>query len=148
MSNIRKYEALPDHSDVANLWRTVFGYDDAHNEASTVISKKLEMNDGLFFVATNQTEIIGTVMAGYDGHRGWLYAVAVHPSHRGSGLGKNLVDFAEQALTAVGCVKINLQLFDSNETTASFYQSLGYEVEPLISMGKVLHVNVPIACGV
>jgi ribosomal protein S18 acetylase RimI-like enzyme len=82
-------------------------------------------------------------MAGYDGHRGWLYAIAVHPSLRRTGLGSRLVRHAEQALVSVGCMKVNLQLLASNEATAAFYKSLGYAAEPRISMGKILHENVP-----
>lgn len=73
-------------------------------------------------------------MAGYDGHRGWLYAVAVHPDLRRSGLGHRLVQFAEDALTAVICMKVNLQLLASNTATADFYKSLGYTVEPRVDM--------------
>lgn len=97
----------------------------------------------MFFVATDGLSVIGTVMAGYDGHRGWLYAVSVHPERRRSGLGDGLVKAAEDALNALGCMKVNLQLLASNEATADFYKSLGYKVEPRVSMGKVLHGNIP-----
>jgi ribosomal protein S18 acetylase RimI-like enzyme len=86
-------------------------------------------------------------MAGYDGHRGWLYAIAVHPECRRTGLGSLLVRHAERALASIGCMKINLQLLATNEATAAFYRSLGYAVEPRISMGKVLHENVPVDRG-
>lgn len=143
MSEIRQYEDSTDRAQVIELWRTVFGYEAAHNEPALSISKKLANRDGLFFVATEGPKVGGTVMAGYDGHRGWLYAVAVHPDLRRSGLGKRLVQFAEDALTAAGCMKVNLQLLASNEATADFYKSLGYTVEPRVSMGKVLHSNLP-----
>jgi ribosomal protein S18 acetylase RimI-like enzyme len=142
MLAIRHYEDSTDRAQVIELWRSVFGYETAHNEPSVAISKKIATNDGMFFVATEGLSIIGTVMAGYDGHRGWLYAIAVHPEHRCSGLGSRLVRFAEEALTGVGCMKINLQLLATNEATAAFYKSLGYSVEPRLSMGKVLHTNV------
>lgn len=76
-------------------------------------------------------------MAGYDGHRGWLYAVAVCQSHQGSGVGRALVNHAEAALKGRGCLKVNLQVREGNPV-AGFYAGLGYEVEPHISMGKVL----------
>jgi ribosomal protein S18 acetylase RimI-like enzyme len=147
MLAIRHYEDSTDRAQVIELWRTVFGYETAHNEPSLAISKKIATDDGMFFVATEGLSIIGTVMAGYDGHRGWLYAVAVHLEHRCSGLGSRLVRFAEEALTGVGCMKINLQLLATNEATAAFYKSLGYSVEPRLSMGKVLHTNVPDKSG-
>jgi ribosomal protein S18 acetylase RimI-like enzyme len=122
---------------------TCFGYEDAHNEPSLSIARKLAVDDGLFFVATEDSRLVGTLMAGYDGHRGWLYAVAVHPKLRGSGLGTKLVQTAEGALAASGCVKINLQLLASNQSTAAFYKSLGYTLEPRQSMGKLLLGNIP-----
>jgi ribosomal protein S18 acetylase RimI-like enzyme len=142
MPTIRKYDPSKDHNGVVDLWRAVFGYETAHNDPSLAISKKVAIKDDLFFVAADEASIIGTAMAGYDGHRGWLYAVAVHTNHRHSGLGSKLVYFAEEALIAVGCMKINLQLLASNESTAAFYTSLGYAVERRISMGKILHVGV------
>ncbi len=143
MPTIRKYNDSTDRDSVITLWQTVFGYEAAHNEPSLSIAKKVATKDGMFFVAADEINIVGTVMAGYDGHRGWLYAVAVHPTQRRAGLGGKLIRFAEDALTAAGCMKINLQLLASNESTAAFYQSLGYTVEPRVSMGKVLKVNVP-----
>ncbi|NDC71656.1 MAG: GNAT family acetyltransferase, partial [Betaproteobacteria bacterium] len=94
--------------------------------------------DSLFFVAVEGKEVIGTIMAGYDGHRGWLYSVAVDPKRRLCGLGRSLVEHAERALADLGCMKVNLQLLATNEATAAFYKSLGYIVEPRVSMGKVL----------
>ena len=143
MPEIRQYDDLKDRSQVIELWRAVFGYEAAHNDPSLSIAKKLANKDDLFFVATDGLSVIGTVMAGYDGHRGWLYAVAVHPERRRSGLGDGLVRAAEDALNALGCMKVNLQLLASNEATADFYKSLGYTVEPRVSMGKVLHGNIP-----
>lgn len=147
MLAIRQYEDSTDRAQVIELWRTVFGYETAHNEPSLAISKKVATNDGMFFVAREGLNVIGTVMAGYDGHRGWLYAVAIHPERRRSGLGSRLVRFAEVALSGVGCMKINLQLLATNEATAAFYKSLGYSVEPRVSMGKVVHTNVPANSG-
>lgn len=143
MPEIRQYDDFNDRSQVIELWRAVFGYEAAHNDPSLSIAKKLAIKDDLFFVATDGLSVIGTVMAGYDGHRGWLYAVAVHPERRRSGLGDGLVRAAEDALNALGCMKVNLQLLASNEATADFYKSLGYTVEPRLSMGKVLHGNIP-----
>jgi ribosomal protein S18 acetylase RimI-like enzyme len=143
MSVIRKYVDSTDRSEVIALWRDAFGYETAHNEPSLAIEKKLGANDGLFFVAESEGTVVGTVIAGYDGHRGWLYSVAVRKELRRSGLGSSLVHHAERALAAAGCMKVNLQVLSSNEATAAFYESLGYGVERRISMGKVLGENVP-----
>lgn len=143
MPTIRTYNNATDREGVKALWRTVFGYETAHNEPGLAIDKKLAVGDGMLLVAAQGEAIVGSVMAGYDGHRGWLYAVAVHPSQQRRGLGSRLVAAAEAALVQVGCMKINLQLLDTNHATAAFYESLGYRVEPRISMGKLLSVNVP-----
>jgi ribosomal protein S18 acetylase RimI-like enzyme len=140
--SIRQYHDATDREQVISLWHTVFGYETAHNEPSLAIAKKVNTNDRLFFVAEADGKVIGTAMAGYDGHRGWLYAIAVHPNCRRIGIGSNLVRHAERNLASVGCMKINLQVLATNEATAAFYKSMGYAVEPRISMGKVLHENV------
>lgn len=143
MHTITAYSDAHHRQQVVQLWQTAFGYEDAHNAPELVIDKKLAVNDGLFFVALANGVVAGTVMAGYDGHRGWLYSVAVHPAQRGQGLGAALVRFAEQDLMARGCLKINLQIRGGNERVASFYESLGYVVEPRVSMGKKISQNVP-----
>jgi ribosomal protein S18 acetylase RimI-like enzyme len=130
-------------SQVVALWETVFGYEAAHNTPTLVIDKKVAVGDGLFFVAMADGAIVGTIMAGYDGHRGWIYSLAVSPSHRRQRIGSRLVLAAEQALTARGCVKINLQIMAGNESVASFYSSLGFSVEKRVSMGKQIMENVP-----
>ena len=138
MPTIRQYADATDRVQVVELWRKVFGYETAHNEPNLAISKKIAIKDGLFFVAVENESIVGTIMAGYDGHRGWLYSVAVDPGKRLNGLGSSLVIHAEKALADLGCMKINLQLLATNEATAAFYKSIGYSVEPRLSMGKLL----------
>lgn len=80
--------------------------------------------------------VTGSVMAGYDGHRGWLYAVAVLKSHQRQGIGRALIQEAERRLAALGCSKINLQIRASNRGVTKFYAGLGYAVEDRVSMGK------------
>ena len=143
--NIVPFDNALHRSQVIEVWRKSFGYDTPHNEPGLVIDKKLAVQDSLFFVAVVAGEVIGTVMAGYDGHRGWLYSVAVSPGHRKLGAGRQLVLHAEQALAARGCLKINLQLLATNAAVAAFYTSLGYAVEPRVSMGKLIPENIPVA---
>jgi ribosomal protein S18 acetylase RimI-like enzyme len=132
------------HRDqVSALWESVFAYETAHNRPGLVIDKKRAVNDDLFFVALSDNKVVGTVMAGYDGHRGWIYSVAVSPSHRRQGLGSQLVSHAERALIAKGCVKINLQIMQGNESVTAFYAALGFSVEKRISMGKPISENIP-----
>jgi ribosomal protein S18 acetylase RimI-like enzyme len=117
----------------------------SHNSPNLVIDKKESIDDGLFFVAVAGVEVVGTLMAGYDGHRGWIYSVAVHPNHRKQGIGSSLVSHAEGKLGEKGCMKINLQIMQGNEAVAAFYDSLGYFEEQRVSMGKRIHENIPVA---
>ncbi len=77
-------------------------------------------------------------MAGYDGHRGWLYAVAVSPEHRRSGIGTQLVKHAMQVLKELGCIKVNLQIRSTSTEVAAFYESLGFAREDRLSMGAFI----------
>ena len=128
-----------DRAGVIALWERVFPDNQPHNAPATVFDAKLVMGDDLLFVAEDAECIIGTVMAGYDGHRGWLYTVAVSPECRRRGVGTDLVRHAVDALRAVGCIKVNLQIRATNAAVRGFYESLGFEAEALLSMG--LHIR-------
>ncbi|WPX56899.1 MULTISPECIES: GNAT family acetyltransferase [unclassified Pseudomonas] len=143
MTQIVDYNNARHRASVTALWHNAFGYETAHNSPGLAIDKKVACGDGLFFVALAEDVVVGTVLAGYDGHRGWLYSIAVHPSLRRQGLGARLVRHAEQALTERGCMKINLQVVSSNEGVTAFYETLGYSVEPRISLGKKIESNIP-----
>ena len=123
---------------VVSLWETVFGYEADHNVPQLVIDKKLEYGDGLFFVALDGQVVIGTVMAGYDGHRGWIYSMAVSPEFRRQTVGSALLEAAEHKLGAIGCMKVNLQIMEGNDAVDNFYLANGYHTEKRISMGKQL----------
>ena len=140
---IATYADTKHREQVVRLWGSTFSYGTAHNDPALGIDKKLAVADGLFFVALAQGAVVGTVLAGYDGHRGWLYSVAVDPGHRSRGVGTALVAHAERALTDRGCMKINLQIVPGNESVAAFYEALGYAVEPRVSMGKRIVTNIP-----
>ncbi len=127
---------------VVALWQAVFGYEADHNVPQLVIDKKLEFGDGLFFVALDDQTVVGTVMAGYDGHRGWIYSIAVAPEYRKQSVGSALLDFAERKLTQIGCLKINLQIMEGNEAVENFYLANGYLTENRISMGKGVPDNI------
>lgn len=125
------------------LWREAFGYETAHNRPELAIDRKRAVADGLLFVAERTGSAVGSVMAGDDGHRGWLYAVAVRRDCRHQGIGRSLVRHAEQALIAMDCMKINLQLADGNDAVAAFYESLSYRVARRVSMGRHIAENIP-----
>jgi ribosomal protein S18 acetylase RimI-like enzyme len=140
---ILPYSDADHRAEVIALWDGVFDYEAAHNQPALVIDKKTANADQLFFVALSAGRVVGTVMAGYDGHRGWIYSVAVSPAHRRRGVGSQLVRFTEKALTTKGCVKVNLQIMERNESVVGFYASLGFSVEKRVSMGKRLTENIP-----
>jgi len=124
---------------VDRLWLACFPEDPARNRAANAIPAKLAIGDGLLFVAEDEAgQVLGSVMAGYDGHRGWLYSVAVLPAARRQGLGAALIEHACTALAARGCLKVNLQVHAGNEPAAFFYEKLGFAREPRISMGREL----------
>jgi len=119
------------------LWEDVFPDDPPRDYAEISVPAKAAEHPELFLLALDDDRVIGSVMAGYDGHRGWLYRVAVAKSHRHQGVGAALIREAEKRLWALGCVKINLQVRGHNQAVAAFYESLGYAVEDRISMGKL-----------
>jgi ribosomal protein S18 acetylase RimI-like enzyme len=122
---------------VKALWEEVFSDDPPRNHADIAIAAKAGEHPELFLLALEQERVIGSVMAGYDGHRGWLYRVAVAQAYRYRGIGAALIGEAEKRLWALGCVKINLQIRGTNRGVTGFYRNLGYVVEDRISMGKV-----------
>jgi ribosomal protein S18 acetylase RimI-like enzyme len=143
--SIIPYSDIAHRAEVIALWQEVFRNEAAHNKPELVIDQKVAFGDELFFVATVGEAVIGTVMAGYDGHRGWIYSVAVSPAHRRRDVGSQLVRFAESTLARKGCVKLNLQIMEGNESVTAFYDSLGFSVEKRVSMGKRINENIPAA---
>src|SRR6185312_8934376 len=127
-----------DEETVIALWTAVFGYSAPHNQPAAVIRCKLAVQRDLFFVALLDGMLVGTVMGGYDGHRGWVYALAVAPEVRHRGIGTALIRHVERALKERRCPKVNLQVLASNAGTVTFYEKLGYGVEERVSMGKIL----------
>ncbi|MBJ7501146.1 MAG: GNAT family acetyltransferase [Sphingopyxis sp.] len=135
--DIRTYETA-DFEGVKALWAEAFPEDPPWNRAERAIPEKLGFQPGLLFVAVDDGGVIGSVMAGYDGHRGWLYSVAVGREARRGGVGTALVRHAETALLALGCAKVNLQVRATNGAVVGFYERLGYAVEERVSLGKRL----------
>ncbi len=131
-----------DTEAVLALWRIVFPEygDPSHPQRrpAASVARKLAFGNGLFWAAELQGRLVGTAMAGYDGHRGWLYSVGVHPEARGAGVGRALVREAERALAAAGCPKVNLQVFATNEGALAFWRSVGYAEDGVLSLGKRL----------
>jgi ribosomal protein S18 acetylase RimI-like enzyme len=134
---IRPYQDA-DEQGVIALWKEALPDAAPHNDPATAIRKKLAVDRELFLVAAVDGAVVGTVMGGYDGHRGWVYAVAVDPRFRRRGIGAALIRRLEVILAERGCLKVNLQVRASNAGVIAFYEKLGYGVEERVSMGKRL----------
>lgn len=123
---------------VSTLWREAFPDDAAWNRAAIAIPQKIKFQPDLFFGATETDVVVGSLMAGYEGHRGWISRIAVRASHRGKGVGRDLIAHAEDRLASLGCIKVNLQVAASNAVATEFYAQSGYRIEERISMSKLL----------
>ena len=133
---IRPFE-IGDSEAVIALWRAcnlVVSWNDPQRD----IERKLQVQPELFLVGEIENHIVATVMAGYEGHRGWLNYLAVAPDMQKQGLGRQIVEFAIEKLRQCGCPKINLQVRASNAEVIAFYQSLGFKVEDVLSLGMRL----------
>jgi ribosomal protein S18 acetylase RimI-like enzyme len=118
------------------LWRDAFPNDSPWNVAAVAIPEKIKTQPNLLLVAVQGQLVVGSVMAGYEGHRGWISRIAVLRSHQRKGIGQALIAEAEKRLERLGCIKINLQVVSSNSSVVGFYRRLGYAVEERISMSK------------
>ena len=142
---IRTFEEN-DRAAVIELWKAC-GLTRPWNDPNLDIDRKVAVGDDLFLVATVEDRLVGSVMAGYDGHRGWVNYLGADQSLQGTGLGRLLMDEAETRLKALGCPKINLQIRTENTGVQSFYRRLGYEPDDVVSMGKRLIADGPSALG-
>ncbi|MEE8335956.1 MAG: GNAT family acetyltransferase [Candidatus Neomarinimicrobiota bacterium] len=137
---IREYLKI-DERDVLILWEKC-GLIVPWNNALLDIKRKLNVNRELFLVGVGEGKVIATAMGGYDGHRGWINYLAVHPDLRRYGFGREIMEAVEHLLKKMGCPKINLQVRASNKDVISFYQSLDYKDDNVISLGKRLIVDL------
>ena len=108
------------------------------NDPAADIACKLKVQPELFLVGLMEAAIVATVMAGYDGHRGWINYLAVSPDHRRRGIGRGMMEAAERKLRRLGCPKINLQVRKTNTGVIEFYRRLGFMVDEVIGLGKRL----------
>ena len=127
---------------VEALWREAFPDDAPWNKASIAIAEKIRFQPDLLLVALEGLLVVGSVMAGYEGHRGWISRIAVLRAHRHKRIGRALLLEAEKRLAALGCIKINLQVVETNSAVVRFYEEAGYEIEPRVSMSKRLRSKV------
>ncbi|MCK4872674.1 MAG: GNAT family acetyltransferase [Phycisphaerales bacterium] len=108
------------------------------NDQADDIARKLRVQRHLFLIGTINDDIVATVMAGYEGHRGWINYLAIHPNRRGCSFGRTIMNHAEELLRNEGCPKINLQVRETNADVIAFYKHLGYSNDHVVSLGKRL----------
>jgi ribosomal protein S18 acetylase RimI-like enzyme len=129
---------VPAETDaVVALWREC-GLVRPWNDPLRDIRRKLTVQPELFLVGEVDGTLVASVMAGYDGHRGWINYLAVSPARRGEGLGRTLMAAVEILLLERGCPKVNMQVRAGNDSALAFYRALGYVEDAAISLGKRL----------
>lgn len=128
----------PDDEDqVVALWHEC-GLTRPWNDPHKDIARKLRVQPELFLVGERGGRVVASVMAGYEGHRGWVNYLSVAPEQRGQGLGAQLMRRVEQELLALGCPKLNLQVRSANTAVLAFYRKLGYLQDDTVALGKRL----------
>lgn len=135
VTTIREFRPR-DGDALRELW-TTFGFrliadDDAG------LARFTARNPGLFVVAEDGSRIVGSVLGAWDGRRGWLYHVAVAPSHQRQGLGSELVRLVEGRMRDLGCPRVLVMVEAANEEALRFWTTLGYERRDTMQLGKPL----------
>lgn len=133
---VRPYQEQ-DEKQVIDLWHCC-GLVVPWNNPKKDIWLKLQVQPELFLVGLIGTQVVATVMAGYEGHRGWLNYLAVAPEYQRQGIGQYMVEQATTKLKAMNCPKINLLIRTSNTNVIKFYEHLGFKIDDVISLGKRL----------
>lgn len=126
-----------DQESVISLWSQC-GLIRPWNDPVQDICRKLNVQPQMFLVGLVEDQVIGSLMAGHDGHRGWINYLAVAPSHQHLGYGRLLMQHAESLLLQAGCPKVNVQIRTDSEAVVAFYRSMDYELDDVVSMGKRL----------
>ena len=125
------------HQQLMDLWLEC-GLTRSWNKPEEDIQRKMQVQPELLLGAFQSGQLVGSIMAGYDGHRGGMNYVGVLPAFQRKGIGKKLVEMAEEGLKQLGCPKVNLQIRYSNSIAQDFYRRVGYSEDAAISFGKRL----------
>jgi ribosomal protein S18 acetylase RimI-like enzyme len=133
---------IEDEAAVVELW-TRCGLVKPQNDPRKDIQRKSKVRPEMFLVGLLAGKIVASVMAGYDGHRGWINYLAVDPEHQTRGFGRRMMEEAERVLRAEGCPKINLQVRTSNAEVLAFYRAIGFAQDDVVSLGKRLEHDEP-----
>jgi ribosomal protein S18 acetylase RimI-like enzyme len=138
---IRPYRT-DDENDVIALWISC-GLVASQNNPKRDIERKMRINPEWFLVGEIEGKVVASCMAGYEGHRGWINYLAVRPDCQRRGLARQIMEEAERLLRAAGCPKINLLIRSANAKVIEFYQSIGFRVDDVVSIGKRLEPDEP-----
>ena len=136
---VRPYRT-DDEESLVSLWQVcelTVPWNNPHKD----IARKLQVQPELFLVGILDSRLIATLMGGYDGHRGWINYLAVHPDFQGKGYGQEIMNSVETGLREMGCPKINLQIRTGNDKIEYFYQKLGFTNDQVVSMGKRMEAD-------
>jgi len=136
MMNIRPFQAA-DEPVVVALWEEC-KLTRPWNDPRKDIARKLAVQPELFLVGTLDGAVVASVMAGYEGHRGWVNYLAVGARFRGQGHARTLMQHVEAELLKRGCPKVSLLVRNSNRDALDFYRHLGYAQDEAVSLGKRL----------
>ncbi|HET6338588.1 MAG TPA: GNAT family acetyltransferase [Polyangiales bacterium] len=126
-----------DEDSVVALWNAA-GLTRPWNDPRRDIARKLRVQPELFQVGELAGRIVASVMAGYDGHRGWIYYLGVDPAHQRQGFARAMMARAEELLLAMGCPKVDLMVRTGNESATEFYARIGYVQDPVTTLSKRL----------
>jgi ribosomal protein S18 acetylase RimI-like enzyme len=132
---IRPFQPPSDEPQVVELWQRC-GLTRPWNDPRKDIARKMRVNPEMFLVGEVDGKIVATVMAGYEGHRGWINYLAVDPTYQRRGFARQIMAEAEKLLVACRCPKINLQIRATNAGVIEFYKRIGYGIDDVASMGK------------
>ncbi len=125
--SIELYEMnIDDYDKIYQLWESSDNIGLSKADSLFSIEKFLERNPGMSFVAWDGDKIVGAVLCGHDGRRGYIHHLMVHPDYRRQGLGRSLVGRCMYALTRIGIQKCHLFIFEDNENGTAFWESLGW----------------------
>ncbi|MDX1490242.1 MAG: GNAT family acetyltransferase [Pseudohongiellaceae bacterium] len=134
--NIRAFSES-DRDSVIALWQAC-ELTRPWNDPNKDIDRKQQFQAELFFVGEIDSRVMASAMAGYDGHRGSVFYLAVHPDFQGLKYGLQIMQHIEQVLEGLGCPKINIAFRTGNEAVLNFYNKLGYTLDDVSSLGKRL----------
>jgi len=133
---IRAFQ-MADYEAVIALWGNA-GLLPSRSDEWAEIAKKLERDPELFLIGLESGLVVGAVLGGYDGRRGWIYHLAVSPEQQAKGFGVLLLEELESRLRQKGCLKVNLLIETDNAGVQAFYRRRGYECDQLVFMEKWL----------